>query len=66
MIVQIFSGKYILLRFNISLQKQRSRKKIKVLSSKLSEFKQEANFQMMELREEIARLKEDNLTLQGM
>ena len=66
MIVQIFLGKYILLGFNISLQKQRSRKRIKVLSSKLSEFKQEANFQMMELREEIARLKEDNLTLQGM
>ena len=36
-----------------------------MLSSKLSEFKQEANFQMMELREEIARLKEENLTLQG-
>ena len=49
----------------ISFQKQRSRKKIKMLSSKLSEFKQEANFQMMELREEIARLKEENLKLQG-
>ncbi|WAR00744.1 hypothetical protein MAR_025116, partial [Mya arenaria] len=38
----------------------RHRRKVKQMSSQMAEYKQEANFQMMELQEEIEQLKKDN------
>lgn len=41
------------------LQKVRHKKKVKQLTTQMAEYKQEVNFQMMELKEEITKLQQE-------